>query len=178
MKAPKVLIPEDKAIADEFMQTGKLSKTAEKIFPDMPKNNATQKVRNILDKDTVREYIALSAYPAMKRIVQMSETAKNEAVKLAANKDILDRAGFKPLEAPPLAIMPLYLPPEVLAKYGLDVSKGERPIGPVEQQYREAIQIQKQEERSEVMYPIDIEEVKREEEERVRKLEQHAIKRE
>jgi len=58
----------------------------------------------------VREYIEDNAAGAMSRIVEMSIEAINETVRLNANKDILDRGGYK-------------------APDRLDVTSGGEPIG-------------------------------------------------
>ena len=46
----------------------------------------------------VRESIGLNATVASKRILDLSTNAKSEYVQLEASKDILDRAGYKPVE--------------------------------------------------------------------------------
>ena len=46
----------------------------------------------------VRESIGLNATVASKRILDLSTNAKSEYVQLEASKDILDRAGYKPIE--------------------------------------------------------------------------------
>lgn len=46
----------------------------------------------------VRESIGLNATIASKRILDLSTNAKSEYVQLEASKDILDRAGYKPIE--------------------------------------------------------------------------------
>ena len=46
----------------------------------------------------IRESIGLNATVASKRILDLSTNAKSEYVQLEASKDILDRAGYKPIE--------------------------------------------------------------------------------
>jgi len=46
----------------------------------------------------VSESIGLSATTASKRILDLARGAKSEYVQLEASKDILDRAGFKPVD--------------------------------------------------------------------------------
>ena len=43
----------------------------------------------------VTNSIGLNATKALKRIVDLSDSAKSEYVQLEASKDILDRAGYK-----------------------------------------------------------------------------------
>lgn len=51
-----------------------------------------------LKKPQVIAYLEKNGIGAATRIVKLSKSAKNQNVQLQANKDILDRAGFKPVE--------------------------------------------------------------------------------
>ena len=46
----------------------------------------------------VRESIGLNATKASNKMLELSQSAKSEYVQLEASKDILDRAGYKPIE--------------------------------------------------------------------------------
>lgn len=46
----------------------------------------------------IREVLAIQAQGAVDRIERLSIDAENESVRLQANKDIMDRAGYKPVE--------------------------------------------------------------------------------
>ena len=46
----------------------------------------------------VQSMIGLSATKSLKQVVNLSNNAKSEYVKLEASKDILDRAGHKPID--------------------------------------------------------------------------------
>ena len=46
----------------------------------------------------VRESIGLNATKASNKMLELSTNAKSEYVQLEASKDILDRAGYKPVE--------------------------------------------------------------------------------
>ena len=46
----------------------------------------------------VRESIGLNATIASKKVLDLASTAKSEYVQLEASKDILDRAGYKPID--------------------------------------------------------------------------------
>lgn len=46
----------------------------------------------------VRESIGLNATKASNKMLELSSNAKSEYVQLEASKDILDRAGYKPIE--------------------------------------------------------------------------------
>jgi phage terminase small subunit len=65
-------------------------KNKENIAASIAKENLTKpQIKTILDG---------AAADAMARIIELSMNAENENVRLAANKDILDRAGYKPME--------------------------------------------------------------------------------
>ena len=46
----------------------------------------------------IRQSIGLNATIASKKILDLSSNAKSEYIQLEASKDILDRAGYKPVE--------------------------------------------------------------------------------
>ena len=46
----------------------------------------------------IRESIGLNATIASKKVLDLSTSAKSEYVQLEASKDILDRAGYKPVD--------------------------------------------------------------------------------
>ena len=49
-------------------------------------------------QQVVRQSIGLNATIASKRVLDLAQSAKSEYVQLEASKDILDRAGYKPVE--------------------------------------------------------------------------------
>ena len=46
----------------------------------------------------IRESIGLNATIASKKVLDLASSAKSEYVQLEASKDILDRAGYKPID--------------------------------------------------------------------------------
>ncbi len=58
------------------------------------RNNAAMIASYNLTTKRVLAYLEAAGYGAASRIVKMSKSAKNETVKLNANKDILDRVGL------------------------------------------------------------------------------------
>lgn len=71
-----------------------------------------------LKKPKIIKAIEDAAEGAFSRIVELSQIAQNENVKLSANKDIVDRAGYKPVERTDLTSggKPLILPAELINK--------------------------------------------------------------
>ena len=120
----KILTPKDKIFADNYMETQRVGASALAAFPELTPQQAMSKGSALIRKDAVREYINNEARGAMTRIVKMSRKSKNLNVRLAANKDIMDRAGYKPQEAQVNINIPLYLPAEVMEKYNLREVEG------------------------------------------------------
>lgn len=99
MPGPKNLRPEHKAIADAWIDNkGNGRQAVLKIRPDLKPESADVKASKVLNSDKVREYLESQAEGAASRVVELSIEAENENVRLNANKDILDRAGYKPVE--------------------------------------------------------------------------------
>lgn len=115
----KTILPIDKKFADKYLETSSLKESALATYNVLPEK-ASLKGHDIMKKQAVRDYIESQAMGAITRIVKLSCKSKNEMVKLSANKDILDRAGFKPQEAAININVPLYLPAEIMEKYQLN----------------------------------------------------------
>src|SRR3990167_1074175 len=93
------LTKKQKAFADNYIETGNATQAVIDAKYDVKDENSAAVIGSEnLRKLNVREYIEENAGGAASRIVDISMKAKNEAVKLSANKDILDRAGYKPID--------------------------------------------------------------------------------
>ena len=93
------LTKKQKDFADNYIDTGNAAKSVRKAGYNITSEESARSIGSQnLTKLNVREYIEENAGGAAARIVQISIKAKNEAVKLSANKDILDRGGYKPVE--------------------------------------------------------------------------------
>ena len=92
------LTKKQKGFADDYVDTGNATKSALKNYDTEDYFTAGNIASDNLKKPKIIEYIEANADNAMSRIVEISIKAKNETVKLNANKDIVDRAGFKPTE--------------------------------------------------------------------------------
>lgn len=87
-----------KDFADKYLETGNGTQSALKSYDIQGKD--PEKIASViavenLGKPSVQQYLEEHAEGAIERIVELSKTAENESVKLAANKDIADRAGYK-----------------------------------------------------------------------------------
>src|SRR3990167_7387263 len=89
----KTISKKQKAFADEYIKTGNGQHSALKAGYNVvnPKTAAVIATEN-LSKPNVIEYLKGQAQAAAERINELSIKAKNETVRLNANKDILDRS--------------------------------------------------------------------------------------
>lgn len=97
----KRLSKKQKIFADHYLETGNGTQSALKAYEiegKAPAKTASVMAVETLASLSVMQYLQDNAKGAASRIVQMSIEANNEAVKLNANKDVLDRAGYKPPE--------------------------------------------------------------------------------
>jgi len=102
------LTKKEKGFADDYLETGEQTKAildnydigskGGKTTEEAKKRTASSMANENLKKLDIQKYLKEHAGGAITRIEKLSKTAKNETVKLNANKDILDRAGFKPTE--------------------------------------------------------------------------------
>lgn len=92
------LTPKQQGFADDYLETGNGTQSALNNYDTEDPNTAGAIAHENLRKPKIRQYLENEAEGAVGRIAELSKTAENEAVKLNANKDILDRAGYKPTE--------------------------------------------------------------------------------
>lgn len=95
------LTKKEKGFVKDYIDTGNGTESALNNY-DIESNNpinvaaviASQNLRKL----KIREAIESHAEPAESMIFKLSQEAEAEAVRLSASKDILDRAGFRPIE--------------------------------------------------------------------------------
>ena len=90
-----------KGFVRDYLETGNGVMSALKNYNIKSKDKVN--VANViavenLRKPTIKEALASHARDAESMIYKLSQTAEAEPVRLGASKDILDRAGFKPIE--------------------------------------------------------------------------------
>ena len=74
-------------------------KAVMKAFPHITNlNTANIKGGRMMRQEKIREMLDDASEGAVTRVVSLSKHARNEKVKLDANKDILDRAGYKAVD--------------------------------------------------------------------------------
>ena len=125
--------PEDKEFADNYLVNKNARKSATEAYGINDPVQASSKAAQTLRKDVVREYIKNEAMGAAERITKIAKKSKNLRVKLDANIDILDRAGYKPQDATVNINMPLYLPMEIMEKYSLNKQQDDESQTPMKE---------------------------------------------
>jgi len=92
------LTKKEKDFADAYLETGNGTRSALKAYDTESENTAAVQAYDNLRKTKIQNYLADKAERASQRIVELSEQDENRPVALGASKDIMDRAGFKPVE--------------------------------------------------------------------------------
>jgi phage terminase small subunit len=92
------LTKKQKIFAKEYLQTGNGTKSALKAYNTNNNKTASVIATENLEKPSIIKYLESKAKDASERIVELSNQDENLTVALGATKDILDRAGFKPVE--------------------------------------------------------------------------------
>ena len=92
------LTNKQKGFADDVIEGHNATVAAIKNYDTDDYSTASSIGNENLNKPDIRTYIEGLGKGAISRIEKMSRTAKNEQVKLSANKDIADRAGLKAVE--------------------------------------------------------------------------------
>lgn len=117
------LNPKHKEFADEYLETGNATQAVKTTFNNIKDDNcAGVKGYRLLRNDKIREYLEDKAETAAQNIYKLANEAENESVKLNANKDILDRAGFKPTDKTDITTNGKELPNPILQLDGTILS--------------------------------------------------------
>ncbi len=82
-----------KHFVNEYLATGNWTKSAMSSYNRNYNTSHAIACEN-LQKPTIKEYLNTIAMKSLLNIEAISEKAKSESVRLTANQDILDRAGF------------------------------------------------------------------------------------
>ena len=91
------LTPKQKIFVEEYLKTGNATKSALKAY-DTNYNTASVIASENLEKPSIKQALANQAEQALNVIIELSNSSSNDNVRLQASKDILDRAGYKPIE--------------------------------------------------------------------------------
>lgn len=92
------LTKKQKVFAQEYLETGEKARSALKAYDTDSITVAAVIASENLNKPNVKAYLESKAEKAAEFVYSLAESADNEGVRLGASKDILDRAGYKPVE--------------------------------------------------------------------------------
>lgn len=87
-----------KGFVKDYLETGIASVAVKKHYNVKNDETARSIGSENLTKPNIQALIESYAEKATENIYELANNAKGEPVKLAANKDILDRAGYKPVD--------------------------------------------------------------------------------
>ena len=90
--------PIHKEFAKEYLETGNGTQSVLAVDPNITDpDSAAVKASRLLRNDKVEAYLENIAEKAATRVEELMEQSENLTVALGASKDILDRAGYKPV---------------------------------------------------------------------------------
>lgn len=92
------LTKKEKGFADDYLETGNGTQAALNNYDTEDINTAASIASQNLRKIKITTYLEQSATAVANNIVRLALNAESEQVQLAAGKDVLDRAGYKPVE--------------------------------------------------------------------------------
>jgi len=94
----RTITPKQKKFAREYLETGNGLQSALKVYDTEDPSTAGNIASENLNRPNVIAYLESKANRAAERVVELSEQDEALPVALGASKDILDRAGYKPVE--------------------------------------------------------------------------------
>jgi phage terminase small subunit len=93
------LRPDQKEFVENYIDNGgNALKAVQDTYDTKSYSYAGVKGHRLIKNDKVQEYLKDKAEIAASTVFELVQNAKNEAVKLNASKDVLDRAGYKPID--------------------------------------------------------------------------------
>jgi len=87
--------PLHKKFADFYLNHGNATEAAVKAYGIKNRSYASVKAHRLIRNAKIKRYMDGSAITAVDSIVDIALNAKSSTVRLRANQDILDRAGYK-----------------------------------------------------------------------------------
>lgn len=92
------LKPNHKVFADTYIDTGNATLAAKEAMSVTNDNSAGAVGSRLLRNAKIIEYIEGKAEHVASIVYEIAQFGESDPVRLSASKDILDRAGFKPVE--------------------------------------------------------------------------------
>lgn len=92
------LTPKQEGFVKDYLDTGNATEAAARNYNVSNRNVAKAIGSENLAKPDVRAYLESKAERAAEIVYELATMSENDVVRLNASKDILDRAGHKPVE--------------------------------------------------------------------------------
>ena len=92
------MTPKQKKFVEKYIETGNGTKSVLEVYDTKSENVAANIASENLRKPKVQAYLEEKSERAAQRVFELMEQDENRNVALGASKDILDRAGLKPIE--------------------------------------------------------------------------------
>lgn len=92
------LTPKQEKFVKEYLDSGNGTKAALEVYDTNNPRVAASIASENLTKPNIQKYLEDIAVKAATRVEQLMEQSENLTVALGASKDILDRAGYKPVD--------------------------------------------------------------------------------
>lgn len=97
-KKPRKITKKQREWADEYLETGNKTQAALKAYDTSDYKTASVIGAENFEKPSVRQYLEENASAVAKNMLFLALNAEKESDQIAAGKDVLDRAGYKPTE--------------------------------------------------------------------------------
>jgi hypothetical protein len=94
----KTLTKKEKGFVHDFMDTGNGTRAVLNNYDTKDYDVASSIASQNLRKLKIQEALSEHAEPAESMIFKLSQKAKSEMVRYVSSKDIMDRAGYKPVD--------------------------------------------------------------------------------
>ena len=94
----RTLTKKQEGFVKDYLETGNGSLAIKKNYDVSTDETARSMASENLTKPNIQAYLESRAEKAAEMVFEISQHGENDSVKLNASKDILDRAGYKPVE--------------------------------------------------------------------------------
>lgn len=98
VKMAQKLTKKQEGFAKDYIETGNATLAVKENYNVSSDNSAAVAGSRLLRNTKVQEYIESKAEKVSEIVFEIAQFGESDNVRLSASKDILDRAGFKPVE--------------------------------------------------------------------------------
>lgn len=97
-RGPKTITKKQKEWANKYLETGNKTQAALAVYDTESYGTAAVIGVENINKPNVRQYLEENASAVAANMLKLALNAEKESDQISAGKDVLDRAGFKPIE--------------------------------------------------------------------------------